>query len=105
MGVNISVCVNCLCWYTQVIEMLFQRGLVKVYVLYWLMKILLLYTCIHSVFSLCCLRCVQLLFATETFAMGVNMPARTVVFDATQKFDGVRKRDLYPGNGYISRLE
>ena len=25
------------------------------------------------------------------------MPARTVVFDASQKFDGVRKRDLYPG--------
>ena len=35
----------------EVVEMLFQRGWVK------------------------------LLFATETFAMGVNMPARTVVFD------------------------
>ena len=40
---------------------------------------------------------VQLLFATETFAMGVNMPARTVVFDAIRKFDGVQQRDLYPG--------
>ena len=39
----------------------------------------------------------QLLFATETFAMGVNMPARTVVFDAMQKHDGTRKRDLTPG--------
>ncbi len=35
----------------EVVELLFQRGFVK------------------------------LLFATETFAMGVNMPARTVVFD------------------------
>ncbi|CAI8055955.1 Helicase SKI2W, partial [Geodia barretti] len=51
----------------EVIEMLFQKGLVK------------------------------LLFATETFAMGVNMPARTVVFDAIRKHDGVRPRDLYPG--------
>eukprot|EP00731_Ephydatia_muelleri_P024167 Em0016g438a len=51
----------------EVIELLFQKGLVK------------------------------LLFATETFAMGVNMPARTVVFDAMQKHDGTRKRDLNPG--------
>merc|ERR1719447_1871362 len=28
------------------------------------------------------------LFATETFAMGLNMPARTVLFTSTQKFDG-----------------
>ncbi|KAI6180853.1 hypothetical protein M3Y98_00765800 [Aphelenchoides besseyi] len=58
----------------EVVELLFQRGLVKV------------------------------LFATETFAMGwskemccgVNMPARTVVFDAIEKFDGNQKRDLNP---------
>ena len=43
----------------------------------------------------------QLLFATETFAMGVNMPARTVVFDAIRKFDGVQQRDLYPGELYL----
>ena len=30
----------------------------------------------------------QALFATETFAMGLNMPARTVVFTAMSKFDG-----------------
>jgi len=35
-----------------------------------------------------------MLFATETFAMGVNMPARTVVFDSTRKFDGEKMRDL-----------
>jgi len=32
----------------------------------------------------------KLLFATETFAVGVNMPARTVVFNTLHKFDGVR---------------
>ncbi len=31
---------------------------------------------------------VQLLFATETFALGVNMPARSVVFQSLLKFDG-----------------
>ncbi len=31
----------------------------------------------------------QLLFTTETFALGINMPARTVVFDSLRKFDGV----------------
>ncbi|KAJ4448311.1 hypothetical protein ANN_10326, partial [Periplaneta americana] len=50
----------------EIVEMLFQRGLVK------------------------------LLFATETFAMGVNMPARTVVFDSIRKFDGLTMRTLLP---------
>ena len=31
---------------------------------------------------------VKVLFATETFAMGVNMPARTVVFANIRKHDG-----------------
>jgi len=30
----------------------------------------------------------QALFATETFSMGLNMPARTVVFTSVRKFDG-----------------
>ena len=51
----------------EIVEILFSRGLVRV------------------------------LFATETFAMGVNMPARTVVFNGTRKHDGVRFRDLLPG--------
>ena len=36
------------------------------------------------------------MFATETFAMGVNMPARTVVFDSVKKFDGHEVRLLKP---------
>ncbi|KAK3088659.1 hypothetical protein FSP39_022012 [Pinctada imbricata] len=51
----------------EVVEMLFGKGLVKI------------------------------LFATETFAMGVNMPARTVVFDSIRKHDGTNFRDLLPG--------
>jgi superfamily II RNA helicase len=31
----------------------------------------------------------KMLFTTETFALGINMPARTVVFDSLRKFDGV----------------
>lgn len=50
----------------EIVEMLFARGLVKI------------------------------LFATETFAMGVNMPAKTVVFDSTKKFDGQSTRMLRP---------
>ncbi|KAJ8300200.1 hypothetical protein KUTeg_021719 [Tegillarca granosa] len=51
----------------EVVELLFQKGLVKI------------------------------LFATETFAMGVNMPARTVVFDTITKHDGTSRRELHPG--------
>ncbi|XP_031386867.1 DExH-box ATP-dependent RNA helicase DExH11 isoform X2 [Punica granatum] len=51
----------------EVIEMLFCRGVIKV------------------------------LFSTETFAMGVNAPARTVVFDSLRKFDGKDFRELLPG--------
>ncbi|CAJ1960297.1 unnamed protein product [Sphenostylis stenocarpa] len=51
----------------EVVEMLFCRGIIKV------------------------------LFSTETFAMGVNAPARTVVFDSLRKFDGKEFRQLLPG--------
>ncbi|CAJ0823236.1 15240_t:CDS:2, partial [Entrophospora sp. SA101] len=42
----------------EVVELLFQEGLIKV------------------------------LFATETFSMGLNMPAKTVIFSDIKKFDG-----------------
>ena len=40
---------------------------------------------------------VKCLFATETFAMGLNMPARTCVFTEVEKFDGKEMRVLQPG--------
>ncbi|KIY51126.1 ATP-dependent RNA helicase [Fistulina hepatica ATCC 64428] len=51
----------------ELVEILFARGLVKV------------------------------LFATETFAMGVNMPTKCVVFSHIRKHDGRSFRDLLPG--------
>lgn len=54
----------------EVVEILFQAGLLKV------------------------------LFSTETFSMGLNMPARTVVFTDVKKFDGTDRRYL-TGGEYI----
>ncbi|PKI84638.1 RNA helicase [Malassezia vespertilionis] len=51
----------------EVIEILFQEGLIKV------------------------------LFATETFSIGLNMPAKTVVFTAVRKWDGNEFRNLTSG--------
>ncbi|CDZ97689.1 antiviral helicase [Phaffia rhodozyma] len=51
----------------EVIEILFQEGLIKV------------------------------LFATETFSIGLNMPAKTVVFNSVRKFDGKEFRTLSSG--------
>lgn len=51
----------------ELVELLFQEGLVKA------------------------------LFATETFAMGLNMPAKTVVFTSVRKWDGDSHR--YIGSG------
>jgi superfamily II RNA helicase len=51
---------------------------------------------------------IRLLFATETFALGVNMPARTVCFHTLRKFDGVefatlRVRDYWQMAGRAGR--
>ncbi|TPX34375.1 hypothetical protein SmJEL517_g02990 [Synchytrium microbalum] len=54
----------------EVIEILFQEGLIKV------------------------------LFATETFSIGLNMPAKTVVFTETRKWDGMERRHI-SGGEYI----
>lgn len=40
---------------------------------------------------------IRILFATETFAMGINMPTRTVVFSNVNKHDGTDFRTLLPG--------
>lgn len=40
---------------------------------------------------------IKVLFATETFAMGLNLPTRTVVFSSLRKHDGTGFRDLLPG--------
>ena len=40
---------------------------------------------------------VKVLFTTETFAMGLNLPTRTVVFSGFRKHDGRAFRDLLPG--------
>ncbi|KAG8826252.1 ATP-dependent RNA helicase mtr4 [Serendipita sp. 401] len=51
----------------ELIEILFQEGLIKV------------------------------LFATETFSIGLNMPAKTVVFTSVRKFDGEDFRTITSG--------
>ena len=38
---------------------------------------------------------IKLLFATETFSVGVNMPTKTVLFTDINKFDGNTNRTLY----------
>ncbi len=39
-------------------------------------------------------RLIKLIFTTETFALGINMPARTVVFDELEKFYGTGFKPL-----------
>jgi ATP-dependent RNA helicase DOB1 len=39
---------------------------------------------------------IKVLFATETFSIGLNMPAKTVVFTSVRKFDGTTIRYLTP---------
>ncbi|KAK8791086.1 hypothetical protein WA158_005717 [Blastocystis sp. Blastoise] len=51
----------------ETIEILFQEGLIKI------------------------------LFATETFAMGINMPAKTCIFTGLRKYDGSEYRFISPG--------
>ncbi|PHH86709.1 hypothetical protein CDD83_9859 [Cordyceps sp. RAO-2017] len=37
---------------------------------------------------------IKVLFATETFSIGLNMPAKTVVFTQVTKWDGVKRRPI-----------
>ncbi|MCP4649441.1 MAG: DEAD/DEAH box helicase [PVC group bacterium] len=53
-------------------------------------------------------RLIKLIFTTETFALGINMPAKTVVFDELRKFYGyyhanLRCRDYYQMAGRAGR--
>lgn len=82
----------------EVIEILFQEGLLKVRFVTALLTARLARPRAHILCdeaSLCGsterARCVcsrQALFATETFSTGLNMPAKTVVFTNARKFDG-----------------
>ena len=38
---------------------------------------------------------IKLLFATETFAVGINMPTKAVVFSSLTKYDGNKFRYLH----------
>ena len=51
---------------------------------------------------------IKLIFTTETFALGINMPARSVIFDELRKFYGthfanLRTRDFYQMAGRAGR--
>jgi len=51
---------------------------------------------------------IKVIFTTETFALGINMPARTVVFDELRKFYGryygtLKTRDFYQMAGRAGR--
>jgi replicative superfamily II helicase len=50
--------------FREMVEILFEKGLIKI------------------------------LFATETFSVGLNMPTKTVIFDSMNKFDGLYFRNL-----------
>src|SRR5204863_4660946 len=40
---------------------------------------------------------IKVVFATETLALGINMPARSVVLEKLVKFDGETHADITPG--------
>ena len=51
----------------------------------------------HTVEELFTAGLVKAVFATETLALGINMPARTVVLEKLVKFNGEQHMPLTPG--------
>ena len=51
----------------------------------------------HTVEELFTAGLVKAVFATETLALGINMPARTVVLERLVKFNGEQHMPLTPG--------
>lgn len=45
-----------------------------------------------------CKGLIKVLFSTETFAMGVNAPARAVIFQSLRKHDGKEFRCFFYGS-------
>ncbi|KAK6915835.1 rRNA-processing arch domain, partial [Dillenia turbinata] len=80
----------------EVIEILFQEGLIKEFISNVLVNIASSFV---SSFDLGKSRLVSILclFATETFSIGLNMPAKTVVFTNVRKYDGDKFRWLSSG--------
>lgn len=52
----------------------------------------------HTVEELFTAGLVKAVFATETLALGINMPARTVVLEKLVKFNGEQHAPLTPGS-------
>ena len=52
----------------------------------------------HTVEELFTAGLVKAVFATETLALGINMPARTVVLERLVKFNGEQHAPLTPGS-------
>ncbi|WP_114854799.1 RNA helicase [Brachybacterium sp. YJGR34] len=72
----------------------FRRAVLDGYAAHHAGIIPLLKTVVEELFARGLLKVV---FATETLALGINMPARSVVLEKLVKFNGVEHADLTPG--------
>ncbi|WP_246821477.1 helicase-related protein [Brachybacterium sp. HMSC06H03] len=72
----------------------FRRAVLDGYAAHHAGMLPLLKTLVEELFARGLLKVV---FATETLALGINMPARSVVLEKLVKFNGVEHADLTPG--------